>query len=87
VVLCNRIVRNGSSATTLHSFIPIVVFVIAVDVCGGGGRGVSGGGMYVRFASSVWLFIFNSRMEPSCRFVLKLDMTWQSHEIFYGHDW
>jgi len=69
VVLCNRIVRNGSSATTLQSFIPIVVFVVAVDVCGGGRSG-SGGGMCVLFASFVWLFVFNSRMQPSCRVVL-----------------
>lgn len=49
VVLCNRIVRNGSSATTLQSFIPIAVFVVAVDVYGrGGGRVGSGGGMWVR---------------------------------------
>jgi hypothetical protein len=34
VVLCNRIVRNGNSAT-LQSFIPIVVFVAVVVVCGG----------------------------------------------------
>jgi len=42
---------------------------------------------YVLFASSVWLFIFNSRKQPSCRVVLYLDMTWQWHEIFYGRDW
>lgn len=71
VALCNRVVRNGSSTTTLQSFVPLVVFVVAVVVCGGGrGGGRAGGGMYVRFASSVWLFIFNSRMKPSCRFVL-----------------
>ena len=74
VVLCNRIVRNGSSASTLQSFIPIVVFVVAIDVCGCGGRGGgrvgSGGGMHVLFASFVWLFIFNSRMQPSCRVLL-----------------
>lgn len=52
VVLCNRIVRNGNSATTLQWFIPIVVFVVAVVVCGGGRVG-AGGGMYVRFASCV----------------------------------
>ena len=32
MVLCNRIVRNGNSATTLQSFIPIVVFVVVVSV-------------------------------------------------------
>jgi len=72
VGLCNRIVRN--SATTLQPFIPIVVFVVAVVVvCGGdrrGGRVGAGGGVYVGFASCVWLFFFNSRMQPSCRFVL-----------------
>jgi hypothetical protein len=50
VVQCNRIVRNGNSAMTLQSFIPIVVFVVTVVVCGGGLVG-AGGGMYVWFAS------------------------------------
>lgn len=47
VVLCNRIVRNGNSAS-LHSLIPIVVFIVVFVGVGRGGGG-AGGGICVRF--------------------------------------